>query len=249
MSNISATTTIDTIIKDFQHISGRTEAKSNEYNKLLTLCVRALQDIRQFHASTVVSTKEYNLNNLTNGVLAYPSDCLGIIGVFYNEGDALFPARQRDDIIYTTGDSGSVSSVEDINDYYTNVDYYANHYRVYTNYGAAGGRNRFYYTDDKESRRLIFDATADEDIWLKYVSTGVDGTLGEDTIVPKEYVETIEAYMQWQEALKDIRLIKFAETYRRAYKQAARRLRAFQSPTIEEWKDVLYSTFKQGVKR
>jgi hypothetical protein len=255
MANISATATIDSIIKDLQHISKRDfEGEGYGYNRLLTLVIRAIKDIRKFHAPSVVTQKQYNLSNLINGVLSYPDDCIGVVGVFYEEGGTLFPASERNDIVWEDVDEdGSVSSVTSVNDNYIGTDFYNNYYFTLTNYDRAGGRNRYYYTDDKENRRLIFDATADVKIFLKYVSTGIDATLATDSVVPEEYVETIEAYVLWQEALKrgsfDKRFLQSVRLYKNAYNEATRRLKAFQSPTIEQWKDMLYQTFKQGVKR
>jgi len=232
---MNATLTLHSIVKDFQHVTGRSD---DEYYRLLNLAARGLRDVRKFHATRVVKTKEYNLSNLTNGVLHYPENCIGIVDVFYNRSNRLFPARQRDDIVYHLNESGSVSDVESpiANDIYT------------AKYNVPGGLNQYNYTDDKENRRLIFDNVNDEKIWLKYVSTGI--TLGENTIVPEEYQEIIEAYILWQEALKHRNFsLNRVRPYKQAYNQAAKRLEAFQSPTLNEWKDIIYSTFKQTAKR
>jgi len=235
MANISATTTIDTIIKDFQHITGRGDG---DYYRLFQMVVRALQDIYQFHAMRVVQRKEYNLADLTNGVLPYPQDCIGVIGIEYNRSNRLYPASHKLDIIYGENASGSVSYVAERDDSYV------------SNYGKTGGRNLYYYTDDKANRRLIFDAVADEKIWLKYVSTGIDADLAEDTVVPKAYVEFIENYIMYKEASLHRRGNKNAAMfYWEEYKKAARRLKTFQGPSLEELKDAIYDGYSQGPKR
>lgn len=233
---MNATTTLHSIVKDFQYITGRGD---EDYFRLLHMAARALKDVRKFHATRVVTTAESNLSNLTNGVWHYPSDCIGVVDVFYDRGNTLFPAGQRNDIVYHTNDSGSVSDVDDITDY------------TYWNggYGVSGGRNQYYFYDDKENRRLIFESNNDEKIWVRYVSTGI-GSLGENTIVPEEYQEIIEAYILWQEALKHHNYSKnTVGLYKQAYNQASKRLKAFQSPTLNEWMDVIYSTFRQTPKR
>lgn len=249
MSNISATTTLDGIVKDFQHISGR---EDRDYWRLFHLAVRGLMDLKKFHATRVVTTKEYNLSNLTNGVLHYPSDCIGVVDVFYDRGNTLFSVTQRNDIVYHQDDGGSVSDVDEIYDFaYWNEEngyYYPS--TGLPGYGVTGGKNEYYVYDDKENRRLIFDRTADEKVWLRYVSTGISQSLAEDTVVPVEYQELIEAYMLWQESLKHKDMNKnLVQLYWKNYKTESRRLKAFQAPTIDEWRDVIYDTFKQTPKR
>jgi hypothetical protein len=246
---MNATTTLHSIVKEFQHLTGRDD---NDYYRLLRLASRALVDLRKFHLPKVVVTKEYNLKNLTNGVLHYPDNCIAVVDIYYDRGNTLFPVTKRNDIVYHQNESGSVSDVDEIYDYgywgKENGYYYPTANLL--GYGVSGGKNEYYLYDDKENRRIIFDRTIDEKIWVRFVSTGIDNSTAENTIIPIEYQELIEAYILWQEALKHRNTNRnLVRLYKQNYNQESRRLKAFQAPSIEEWKDVIYSTFKQTPKR
>ncbi len=234
MANISATTTLDSIVKDIQELSEESFGNRGYY-RMLSLASRALLDINKFYATRVVTRKQYNLSDLTNGVLPYPDDCIAVVGVFYNEGNTLFPVTHRKDLIFEE-EGGSVSATYEILDNYS------------ANYAQPGAINKYYVYDDVDGRRLIFDKTDDEKVWLKYISTGIDSELGQDTIVPEIYRETIENYVMWKDLMFRGQ-VNAALAYKEEYKMAAKKLKAIQLPSLEEFKDAVYSTISQGPRR
>ncbi len=240
MANISATTTLDSIVKDIQELSEESFGNRGYY-RMLSLASRALLDINKFYATRVVTRKQYNLSDLTNGVLPYPDDCIAVVGVFYNEGNTLFPVTHRKDIIY--GVNSPYYNLDDATDYTKEIsDNYS------ANYAQPGAVNKYYVYDDVDGRRLIFDKTDDEKVWLKYISTGIDSELGQDTIVPEIYRETIENYVMWKDLMFRGQ-VNAALAYKEEYKMAAKKLKAIQLPSLEEFKDAVYSTISQGPRR
>jgi hypothetical protein len=247
MSETSGTITLYQVIKDFQHISGRGE---RDYYRLLNMATMCLRDLNMF---TVDRVKTYKVNTAQIGndlgIIPYPDDCLGVYGVFMNDGGTLYPLVERDDMIYTLSEniSGSISTSyqnEDIGEGVTLDSGQDN------GFATRGAKSPFYFHDDTNKRRLIINGTGDVQLWIQYVSSGIDKDKGEQTVVPAYYEEAIHNYLLWKESYihmgGDIRK---KEAYFREYKKSIKKIRSFEAPTLQEYKDALYSVWRRTPKR
>jgi len=233
------TVTLYQIIKDYQHITGRND---RDYYRLLNMSVMCLRDLNMF-AVDRVKTYKVNTSEITNelGIISYPSDCIGVYGVFYNYGGKLYPVTNRQDMIYT--DSYGVFD-SDIGE---GVDLDSD---GYNGFATRGGKNDYYYYDDTNQRRLVINGVGDVTLWIQYVSSEIDSSKGEQTVLPVFYEEAIHNYLAWKEALLHKQgQINRANLYYTEYKKAKKKIKVFQSPTLEEYRDAIYSVWRRTPKR
>jgi hypothetical protein len=239
MAKTSALITLHQVVKSLQLYG---DLSGEDYFKLLGLVGRGLNRLNMLHDPSVISVYEENLSNLTNGVLGYPQDCIKVIDVYFKEEGQLKPLVRRKDIAYKDGYAfplpytRGVDSVDEINDQYDGK------------FALTGGKSEYYYKDDVSNRRLIFDVTADEDIWVWYVGTGIDSSLGEDTMVPVLYQPFLERYVLYENSILKNRK-QDAEFYEQKMNTSIKEIKYFRLPSLNEIKDAIYSTYSQGPKR
>ena len=232
MTDTSPLITIDSVVKNLQYY---TDMRGKNYHKLLGLVGRGIREAKLYYNSGLIEKADYNLSNLTNGVLEYPEDALKIIEVYYDEGGTLFPIPPRKDIVYE-GTEGVVTDVQEINDNYKR------------NFAIPGGRSKYYYKNDQKNRRLIFDMTADEAIYLFYISSGIDIESGEDTLIPVTFQSVLEMFVlyKWNVLRGNMNRSIF---YWEEYKKEVKKVKYLNLPTLEQIKTAIYSTYSQGVTR
>lgn len=232
MADTSALITLHQVVKELQHL---TRKGDRDYYRILGLVGRGLTKINLLHDPKLVAIDETNLSDLTDGVYSYPSSALKIVDVFYAEHGKLVPIVRRRDIVRKTS-GGTVSSVAEI------VDKYGGKFHI------PGGRCKYYYKDEVKDRRLIFDATADEDIWVYYVSTGIDQDNGEETLIPVLYQDYLEYWVLHKLMALEGNMNR-ATYYERLATDQAKIIKYSRLPSLNEIKDAIYETTHQGVKR
>lgn len=239
MANTSALITLHSVVKNLQNY---TEMGDKMYLKLLGMAGRGVRQINMFHDSKIVEVDQSNLSELTNGVYPYPEDCLKIIDVFYSGDGRLIPMSRRRDLVYKDTHNlplpytKSVESVDERKDTYRGK------------FAVGGGRNKYYYKDDAKGRRVIFDMVMDQDFWVYYVSTGVDSSLGEQTLIPAFYQDYLEFFILAKlAALRNNK--RDAEFYERRAIRESTRIKYFRLPALNEIMDAVYETIYQGPKR
>lgn len=133
--------------------------------------------------------------------------------------------------------------------------YYVPHYRngqfVAELYGGAGEHNEAgYYRIDKARRKIVFNSEiALDEVILEYKSSGVsaDG----DTLIPREYVPTIVAYIHWQSKEYNDKVAQSEKVrLRQRYIDEEKMVRRIELGfTAEEFLDITRSTLRQTPKR
>jgi len=116
-------------------------------------------------------------------------------------------------------------------------------------YGMPGGVDDAYYRIDRENRKIVFSGTVDRsEIVLEYISTGVKTEEG--SLVPREAVPAIRTYVLWQMIEHDTRIaLSEKERRKRNHEEEIEAMRSFQGFTIDEYKRMLWSTYRQTAKR
>ncbi|WP_292485849.1 hypothetical protein [Methanohalobium sp.] len=236
MAGTSALMTIDSVVKGLQYYTGRGE---RDYMKLLGLVGRGIREMKKMGDPRAIERTSENLSNLTNGVMPYPEDALKIVNIFYNEGNRLFSIPERSDIVFKdTYDFPlpyykNVESVKEINDEYAR------------NFATPGGVCKYYYTDDTEGRRIIFDKTADEDIFIHYIGTGIDDSMAQDTLIPVTYQSPLEYFVLWKLSSLEKRKDD-AMYFKSEYNMELKKMKYFSLPSMEQIKTAIYSTYSQA---
>lgn len=149
-------------------------------------------------------------------------------------------------------DSGNVLSLASLP--YSGY-YYLPHYRngqfVAELYGGRGNQNNAgYYRIDKQRRKIVFNSEiALDEVILEYKSSGVNAD-GE-TIVSREYVPTLVAYVHWQlKEYKDKVPQSEKARLRQRYIDEEKMVRRLELGfTIEEYLDVARNSLRQTPKR
>jgi hypothetical protein len=96
-----------------------------------------------------------------------------------------------------------------------------------------------YYKIDWENRRIFLNRVTRTEVVLAYTSSGTSVT-GE-TYIPVMYEGALIAYIIWQDARYDIQKAQAASYYESQY---AREIALLDDgPTLQEYLDVLYSTY------
>lgn len=209
-----------------------------------------LRDLNMF-AVDRIKTYKINTADISNdlGIISYPSDCIGIYGVFYNNGGKLYPVTNRQDMIYTTTHyiSGSVSTSIMDSDIGEGVDLDSG---TYNGFATRGGKNAYYYFDDENKRRIIINGVGDVQLWIQYVSSNIDNSQGEDTLLPIFYEEAIHNFIAWKDALFHYQGNRNeANLYYTEYKKSKRKIKVFLGPSLEQYRDALYSVWRRTPKR
>ncbi len=118
---------------------------------------------------------------------------------------------------------------------------------TYQGYGARGGINRYYITPDIENNRIIVNGFPPAPVILEYISTGI--RLDAETFIPIKAEEMYECWIDLKLASMDKKdgLGWFQEA-KRSYKTARNEFRDLNW-TLDQFKDIMYSTSGQAPKR
>lgn len=132
--------------------------------------------------------------------------------------------------------------------------YFAPHYNrsgryVDTLYGVGGGFNTAYYRIDMSRRIIYFQGRIpNNEVILEYKSNGIKGS---GTIVPRQAVPALKAYLFWKSCLHDYRMSEARiANYERLYNIELVKLTQLENSfTVDEFLDTMYSTYSQAPRR
>ena len=103
----------------------------------------------------------------------------------------------------------------------------------------AGGKNKYYYALDWQTRKIICEGITSGTAVLKYVGTGISAT--GDTLVPENMIPVIESYMMWKKSLWNRESRPHARTYKQLYWDEINAYRHIvQALTHDEVRDILW---------
>jgi hypothetical protein len=186
--------------------------------------------------------QKYTLS-ATNKWLDMPDDMLGFIDLVTPYRGSMWSFTRKDRIVMTTTTTGGVEGQDSNQGEGQNID----QPRV-TGYGAKGGWNKFRYNVDWATRRIYIDDDITEYIVLYYVSSGIKATGA--TEIPAFIMPMIHSYLlsketYWVPGLERERAMREASFWRE--KMKVREL--INSMSVEEWKDIFYSSMTQSPQR
>lgn len=117
-----------------------------------------------------------------------------------------------------------------------------------TMYSVGGGFNVAYYSIDRQGRNLVINGLPEgTTVVMEYKSTGIK--LDDTTIIPTEALETIIAWIDWQDALRGKNGIH-PDRAEAIYEGLENQLVTMQlRRTFDEYQDIIFESWHQGVKR
>lgn len=208
---------------------------------------RPSSDKARFYEFAYRGYRELRLHHVREGVklskltpdaincIDFPEDMIDFVGIGVHVNGKLSLLTRNDDIIITTTLVGAVEtqdndSGEDVDIYDSNTDGY---------YAKGGVNYDGYYKVDWENRRIMLNSVTRTEVVLAYVSSGTNAT--GDTYIPVKYEPALIAYIMWQDSRYDDKRIAIAQYYETQYIKEIQNLD--EGPTLQEYLDVLYSTY------
>lgn len=206
---------------------------TSDHARFYELAYRGYRELRLHHVREGVKLSKLTPDSIN--CVDFPEDMIDFVGIGVPVNGKLSLLTRDDDIIITTTLVGSVETQD--NDAGEDVDIYDS---TTDGYYAKGGINYDgYYKIDWENRRIMLNSVTRTEVILAYVSSGVNAT-GE-TYVPVKYEPALIAYIIWQDSRFDDKRIAIAQYYETQYVKEIQNLD--EGPTLQEYLDVLYSTY------
>ena len=206
---------------------------SSDKARFYEFAYRGYRELRLHHVQEGVKLSKLTPDAIN--CIDFPEDMIDFVGIGVHVNGKLSLLTRNDDIIITTTLVGAVEtqdndSGEDVDIYDSNTDGY---------YAKGGVNYDGYYKVDWENRRIMLNSVTRTEVVLAYVSSGTNAT-GE-TYIPVKYEPALIAYIMWQDSRYDDKRIAIAQYYETQYIKEIQNLD--EGPTLQEYLDVLYSTY------
>ena len=234
----SGLTTLANIVKSAQL---RGHLNEDCYKELFQIAMDGVVDFHLFHIPSAISVIKLDMNECN--YINFPDDYLDFvaIGIPYQGRLATFTRDNR--LIRTISiENGVETLVEDEGEGIA-VDN-----SVINGYAAKGGKNQYYYNIDDKNRRIIIAGTPRSEVQLYYVSSGLH--LDSTTYLPTKAKNALSAYILYKWSIFDKTMRdNDKERIERDYIKELTKLDSLNWPTIDELRDLFYSTFYQSPRR
>lgn len=233
MAESSGWMSLKNMVKELLLETGHSLDKEKQF---MQFAINGMKELSMFHVDSIRTTK-VTCNSV--GIINYPSDYIGFLGLYMNYGGRLYPITRAWDMVTTLSDeSNSVSLDSDIGegvDLDTGADY---------GYATSGGKNDYYYQLDDENNRIVVKNSPTRTLFLVYISSGIDLTTGVGTNIPVKVVQPLKSFILWRYHITDIQADKRAvPMYERDWLEQVSKLKFFQLPTASELEDIVYETY------
>lgn len=228
-----------------------------QYKRLIQIAIEGFsEETAMFHIGA--GSEVVYLHMSAAKTVNLPADYVDFIKVGVPINGKLRVMTRHDNILFprTFDDTGEAVGNTDGDDSegVSNCIFFSDHFRggqfVGGLYGLPGGIDTAYFRIDRENRQIVFSGEVDRsEIVLEYISKGLkpDGS----SLIPHEAVAPLRNYVLWQMVENDFR-VAYNEKARRKqeYEESVEALRSFtNSFTADEYRRMLYSTFRQTPKR
>lgn len=238
MADINGLITLKSLVEE---LIFKQKKDKSYYKRYMQFAIDGMRDFSLFQ-SKAITTKKLTMNNL--GIITFPTDYLSFLSLSMPYGGKMWTLTRRDDMVSTT-------TIENGQEVYDSD--MGEGVALSTGYdrgmATTGGKNDYYYTI-LDNRRIMVRNTPVRTLFLEYISSGVDLEAGNQTYIPVIAKAIIQRYIMKEDVLfndkADKRLI---EIYRRDYNIEVAKYKALTRMTVDELKDLFYSTMSYGVKR
>jgi hypothetical protein len=235
--NTSGVQSLGNIITGLQYSLGFSKDK---HFYLTQLCLDACREIHMFHTEKHKIVK-VNVNTDTNTV-DWPDDYLGLVRLAVPIGGRLWPLTREDEMVPTT----TLVNGQETLDKTAGEGVLMDQGQSF-GYATHGGKNKYYYTYDEDNRRFIINGVNPRNVVLAYTSSGIED---ENTLIPIRFKNPIHYYATWRLYLRDDSGdLKKADYFKDLYEQEIAKLKAYESPTLDEIYDALLSGYSGSYQR
>jgi len=222
------------------------------YSFLEQLCIEGYTDLSLWHLDNIevvyLRMSEAKTVDLPPDFIDWLKIGVPVAGklrVLTNHKAILLPRKFEDG--EEVGNTDDVASTSD-------AIYFQSHYRngqfVGGLYGLPGSIDQAYYRFDREERTIVFSGSIPRsEVVLEYISSGV--SLSGTTIIPREAVPALRAYLMWQLIENDSKVSPTEKERKKSqYEEQLNALDFFQHTfTKDEYKRHVARNARQTVKR
>lgn len=195
-----------------------------------------LRNIMSKHSNTTITAKT---SVGSNGIIEMPDDMIGFVNLYVQSGGEFWSFTEKSRMVNTT--TGTVG-VDEVQDGTGVVD------ALTWGHGAVGGVNDYYMHTDWGARRIFLDGLTSDEAVLVYTSSGL--VVGDDTLIPAEATETIDAYLLWKKSWFDGASRSERDARKRDYYDELQQLRILNfMPTADMLRDIFWGTTTQTPQR
>lgn len=213
----------------------------SKYKLFFSFAIDGYKVLRLYSLKTVETRK---MQMTTINTVDLPGDYLEFVSVGVPFKAKLWTFTRDNKLIVTTTDDCGEETLDESKGEGVEV----NDNQNVSSYGIKGGRNDYYFTLDEKNSRLILNGFNRTEVILKYISTGIN--ISDVTWIPRIAEEALIAWIHWKEIENNDEAPENKVMRReRRFKEELDVLSFLQGPSIEEIMDMIYSTFRQGVKR
>ena len=229
------------------------------YKRLVQICIEGFSECFSLYHTGIGNEVVY-LHMSTAKTANLPGDFIDWLKLGYPINGKLRVITKKDSILLPrvfddTGESVGNTDADD-SEGISNALFFSDHWRngqfVGGLYGLPGGIDTAYFRFDLEStpRQIVFSGeTPRSEIVLEYTSTGLkpDGS----SLIPRQIVAPLRNYVLWHSVENDPRIAyNERERRKREFTESVEALRSFEFIfTSDEYKRMLYSTYRQSPKR
>lgn len=237
MANISGVITVNRFVEKMLFKTGQNH---DEFLRYLQITLDGVRTLFTQKVGYITNTKQ-TIDTDTNTV-DYPDDYIGLISLSVPDNGRMWTLTRDDGIVPTT--STDINGDEYLDpDAGEGVDLSDEYVQV--GYGARGGYNDWYYTEDKKNRRFIISGRTVDHVILRYVSSGINADAA--TEIPLAMEDMLEAFLMWK--LASYAGDRDVEYKYQCYNREVRKFMKAQGPNIYEIKDAIMKSTNQSLRR
>jgi hypothetical protein len=247
--------TIAQVVKSFQNERG--EKTLTNFERYMQMALEGFSDMNVFEINSIEVV--YLTIDPETMIAELPADFITMTKMGININGKMWTLTVNNDILLPPPSSicdiepaavpGTQVITDPIGGYYFAPHYNRSGRYVDTLYGVGGGFNTAYYRIDMSRRIIYFQGRIpNNEVILEYKSSGIKGS---GTIVPRQAVPALKAYLHWKSTEYDGR-ISMGEKMRKENlydKELVKLTQLENSFTVSEFLDTMYSTYSQTVKR
>lgn len=230
MSDTSRTISLRNIVKSTLFLARKSK---EEYFRFFQLACEGYRDLCLYHIN---NKKTVLLDMSVLNTIDFPVDYLSLIALGIPLHGKLW-VFTKDHELLTKATLDPVYSWKD------QIDE-----KSQSGYGTKGGKNDYYFNEDSENQRFVFNGIQRSEVVLQYVSSGISATA--ETSVPVVVKSALQAHILYYDILYDPNAtLNQKMILEENYNREIRKLRVLAMPSIDEIRDQFYRSYTQTPKR
>ena len=187
--------------------------------------------VRDLNVHAISSSRRVPIAVDALGVLAMPTDMIGLVGVALEFKGELWFFTEKQYMIVQAADSVMPTDAEP----------------TWSSYGTTGAKNQFYFRADWKGRVIYIDGAESQTVTLVYFSSGLN--IDAATTVPTICTPSIDSYLRWAQGEIEGKSINEQLKRERKYEGEFRLLKLQALPSLTDIRDYFLGITTQAAQR